>query len=189
MTVGAELVQARQKLGFPLDEISSRTKIRVERLSAIEQMDGPALPSFVYLKGFLKAYATEVQLDPEDIAQRYLAEADVVPPATAPTASERELVASTIAAHDSDSDITSAVEKGIAAELSDPEGTFDPRHAITADELALEPMAPAMPVAPTTQSAAADAEDGTVQGAFVGDAAKAKARGTSSAKRPKPSRR
>jgi cytoskeleton protein RodZ len=80
MTVGAELAEARQSLGLSLDEVSARTKISVERLSAIEQMDTAQLPSLVYLKGFLRAYAVEVQLDPDDIAQRYLSEVEIAPP-------------------------------------------------------------------------------------------------------------
>jgi cytoskeleton protein RodZ len=80
MTVGAELAEARQSLGLSLDEVSARTKINVERLSAIEQMDTAQLPSLVYLKGFLRAYAVEVQLDPDDIAQRYLSEVEIAPP-------------------------------------------------------------------------------------------------------------
>jgi transcriptional regulator with XRE-family HTH domain len=79
MTVGAELVQARQRLGLSPEDLSSRTKISVERLVAIEQMDGEHLPTFLYLKGFLRAYAIEVGLDPDDVTSRYLAE--IEPPA------------------------------------------------------------------------------------------------------------
>lgn len=100
MTVGAELAHAREKLDLSIEEISARTKIKPERLVAIQQMDSAELPSFVYLKGFLKAYATEVGLDPEDIAQRYIDEADILPPPSAPTEDERELVAATLAEHD-----------------------------------------------------------------------------------------
>ena len=78
MPVCAELANARQTLGLSLEEIARRTKISVERLSAIETADVAQLPAFVYLKGFLRAYAVEVQLDPDDIT----------PPPTVPPASE-----------------------------------------------------------------------------------------------------
>jgi hypothetical protein len=74
MSAAAELSRARQRLGYSLDEISRRTKIKVERLRAIEEMDEEQFPTLVYLKGFLRAYAIEVQLDPDDVAHRYLAE-------------------------------------------------------------------------------------------------------------------
>jgi transcriptional regulator with XRE-family HTH domain len=76
MTVGAELAQARQKLGLTLEDVSARTRISVDRLAAIEEGDVPRLPSFVYLKGFLRAFASEVHLDPESITSRYLAALD-----------------------------------------------------------------------------------------------------------------
>ena len=80
MSVGAELAAARQTLGLSLEDIAQNTKIPVERLSAIEAADVDQLPSFVYLKGFLRAYAAEVHLDPDDITERYLAEVDIAPP-------------------------------------------------------------------------------------------------------------
>src|SRR5262245_6739517 len=76
MTVGVELAQARERHGLSLESVSHRTKISVERLSAIERGDLAQLPERVYLKGFLRAYAAEVHLDGNDVAQRYLAELD-----------------------------------------------------------------------------------------------------------------
>jgi cytoskeletal protein RodZ len=74
MEVGRELAQARQQLGLSLQEISNRTKISVERLSAIERGSLAELPPPVYLNGFLRAYAAEVNLDGADVTERYLAE-------------------------------------------------------------------------------------------------------------------
>lgn len=78
MNVGAELADARRKLGLSLDDVSAGTKISVERLSAIEAMEPARLPSLVYLKGFVRAFAAEVQLDPDTTTQRYLGQMDVV---------------------------------------------------------------------------------------------------------------
>ncbi len=74
MTAAEQLADARLTLGLSLDDISSRTKISVERLSAIERADPAGLPSLVYLKGFVCAYAVEVRLDPEVISDRYISE-------------------------------------------------------------------------------------------------------------------
>jgi cytoskeletal protein RodZ len=78
MTVGAELAQARERLGLSREEISSRTKISVERLTAIELEDVAALPPLVYLKGFVREFAAAVNLDPEDTTRRYVAALDDV---------------------------------------------------------------------------------------------------------------
>lgn len=74
MTAAEQLADARRKLGLSLDDISLRTKISVERLRAVETADAALLPSFVYLKGFVRAYAAEVKLDPDVIWGRYIAE-------------------------------------------------------------------------------------------------------------------
>jgi cytoskeletal protein RodZ len=76
MQAGVELADARRRMGLTLEEISRRTKISVERLSAIERGDQDNLPAPVYLNGFVRAYAAEVDLDGQDLAQRYLAEVE-----------------------------------------------------------------------------------------------------------------
>ena len=76
MSVGTELAAARERLGLSREDVSQRTKISVERLLAIEQEDLPNLPPLVYLKGFVREYATAVQLDPDQVTQRYLLEFD-----------------------------------------------------------------------------------------------------------------
>jgi transcriptional regulator with XRE-family HTH domain len=106
MNVGAELAQARQNLGLTLEDVSTSTKISVERLSAIEGMDAERLPSLIYLKGFLRAYATEVQLDPEDVSERYLAEVDVVGPLEITPTASAPVVAAPAPADESDPDLS-----------------------------------------------------------------------------------
>src|SRR5215212_3167635 len=74
MTAAEQLADARHNLGLSLEDISSRTKISIERLSAIERVDPEGLPSLVYLKGFIRAYAAGVTLDPDAVSARYLSE-------------------------------------------------------------------------------------------------------------------
>ena len=71
VTIGAELKQAREQRGVSLRELSERTQIRVPVLRAIESDDFQRLPRGAIMRGFLKLYAREVELDPEEIANRY----------------------------------------------------------------------------------------------------------------------
>jgi transcriptional regulator with XRE-family HTH domain len=86
MAVGAELANARHARGLSLRELSARTKIKIERLDALEAMAWEDLPRLVYLRGFLRTYAEEVRLDPDDVTERYLDELNE----TAPGYAERE---------------------------------------------------------------------------------------------------
>jgi cytoskeleton protein RodZ len=74
MDMGETLRMAREQQGLSLDVISQRTKINTEKLRAIEENDIQRLPSGIFLRGFLRAYAREVGLDVEDTVNRYLAQ-------------------------------------------------------------------------------------------------------------------
>ena len=58
--------------GLSLDEISRTTKINKATLRAIETSDPLHLPAPIYTRGFVKAYAREVGLDPDHTADEYL---------------------------------------------------------------------------------------------------------------------
>ena len=72
MDVGLELRQARERRGLSLQRLSSTTKISPRVLQAIETCDERQLPAWVFTHSFVKCYATEVGLDPEDTVHRYL---------------------------------------------------------------------------------------------------------------------
>jgi cytoskeleton protein RodZ len=74
MDVGETLRIAREQQGLSLDVISQRTKIGTEKLRAIEENDIQRLPSGIFLRGFVRAYAREVGLDVEDTVNRYIAQ-------------------------------------------------------------------------------------------------------------------
>jgi cytoskeleton protein RodZ len=74
MDVGETLRMAREQQGLSLDVISQRTKIGTEKLRAIEENDIQRLPSGIFLRGFVRAYAREVGLDAEDTVNRYIAQ-------------------------------------------------------------------------------------------------------------------
>jgi cytoskeleton protein RodZ len=74
MDVGAALRDARERRSLSLDQLSQATKISVAILRAIENNEVDKLPGGIFTRGFLRAYAREVGLDPEGTVRRYLAE-------------------------------------------------------------------------------------------------------------------
>lgn len=69
---GMTLKEVRERLGIDLKLVSEETKIHIKILQAIEEEDFPRLPPLVYLKGFLKAYAKLLHLDPQKVIEGYL---------------------------------------------------------------------------------------------------------------------
>ena len=64
----SELRHARERLGLSLRDIADRTKIRTTILGAIENNEVDHLPPPIFTRGFVKAYAREVGLDPQAFA-------------------------------------------------------------------------------------------------------------------------
>ncbi len=71
LSFGHYLKSIRLEKGISLEEISSKTKIRVGNLLLIEKEDFDRLPAEVYVKGFLRAYAKTVGADEEEAVRRY----------------------------------------------------------------------------------------------------------------------
>ncbi len=69
---GRSLKEIREKLGIDLKTVSSETKINMKTLEWIEEEALEHLPAPVYLKGFLKAYAKVLNLDPQKLVEGYL---------------------------------------------------------------------------------------------------------------------
>ena len=78
MDVGAVLRDARERRGLSLDQLSRATKISATILGVIEQNRRDKLPDGIFLRGFLRAYAREVGLNPEDTVRRYLGQFEPV---------------------------------------------------------------------------------------------------------------
>jgi cytoskeleton protein RodZ len=76
MDVGAALQGARERRGFSLDELAHRTKISVRVLRAIESNACHEVPQGIFMRGYLRAYAREVGLDPNALVEQYLAQSD-----------------------------------------------------------------------------------------------------------------
>jgi hypothetical protein len=69
--LGNTLRQARESRELPLREVEWATRISAGYLSALEREDWAALPAPVYARGFLRSYATYLELDPEPLIQEY----------------------------------------------------------------------------------------------------------------------
>jgi hypothetical protein len=69
--VGETLQQARVRAGLSVRDIAARTKIRTVLLEAIERDDFEQLPQGILGRGYLRAYAREVGLDPESVVRQF----------------------------------------------------------------------------------------------------------------------
>ena len=77
--VGADLRAARERLGWTLPAIAGYLRIRLAFLEAIEDGRTADLPGNAYAVGFLRTYAQAIGLDPDEIARRFRAEAELAP--------------------------------------------------------------------------------------------------------------
>lgn len=80
MDIGAALREARQRKGRTLRQVSSVTKIAVEILEKIERNQFDALPGGLFRRGYLRAFAAEVGVDPEAVVAAYREEYEPPPP-------------------------------------------------------------------------------------------------------------
>ena len=70
---GDKFRKARESKELSLDDVSSVTKINARMLQAIEEEHFDRLPGGVFNKGFIRAYAKHLGLNPEDAVSDYLA--------------------------------------------------------------------------------------------------------------------
>jgi cytoskeleton protein RodZ len=69
--LGEYLRKERLNRGISLEEISRETRISMRMLQAVEDGNTETLPAPVLVKGFLRAYAQRIGLDPEVVVLRY----------------------------------------------------------------------------------------------------------------------
>jgi cytoskeleton protein RodZ len=71
---GVWLRRNREAHALTVEDVARTTKISKTILAALESSDPARLPADIYTRGFVKAYAREVGLDPDATAEEYLAE-------------------------------------------------------------------------------------------------------------------
>jgi transcriptional regulator with XRE-family HTH domain len=71
---GGKLRDARERRGISLREIANTTKISMSALEALERNDLARLPGGIFSRAFVRSYALEVGLDPEETIREFLAQ-------------------------------------------------------------------------------------------------------------------
>src|SRR4051795_9625244 len=69
---GGTLRQARERRGISLRQIASSTKIAAAALEALEKNDISKLPGGIFSRAFVRSYAVEVGLDPDETVKEFV---------------------------------------------------------------------------------------------------------------------
>ena len=69
---GSRIKKAREERGLSLRAIATRTKIGLAVLEGLERNDLSLLPNGIFGRGFVRAYAKEVGLDPDQTIKVFL---------------------------------------------------------------------------------------------------------------------
>ena len=86
---GGKLRQARERRGISLRQIAASTKISAAALEALERNDISKLPGGIFSRAFVRSYAVEVGLDPDDTVREFLERFNQeAPPAAAAVTTE-----------------------------------------------------------------------------------------------------
>ena len=73
-TLGPHLERKRRESGLSLEELSEKTRIRKYYLEVIESGEFHKLPSQPYNRGFIRSYATYVDMDADTAVKQFNAE-------------------------------------------------------------------------------------------------------------------
>jgi cytoskeletal protein RodZ len=69
---GGKLRLARERRGISLRQIASSTKIAAAALEALEKNDISKLPGGIFSRAFVRSYAVEVGLNPDETVKEFL---------------------------------------------------------------------------------------------------------------------
>lgn len=72
--IGAKLREARLRHGISLAQIAAATKISIASLEALERNDIARLPGGIFSRSFVRGYAAQVGLDPEEAIAEFIAQ-------------------------------------------------------------------------------------------------------------------
>jgi cytoskeleton protein RodZ len=77
---GGKLREAREGRGIALRQIAATTRISVAALEALERNDISKLPGGIFTRSFVRSYATEVGLDPDEAVKEFVERFGTEPP-------------------------------------------------------------------------------------------------------------
>jgi cytoskeletal protein RodZ len=83
MDIGAQLRAAREAKGLSISSLARIVRVQPRILAAIELNDVSSIPPRPFGRGFVRAYAEEVELDPERTVHEYFAQFPSTPAAAA----------------------------------------------------------------------------------------------------------
>lgn len=78
-TFGGSLREARDRKGLSLRQIATATKIPVATLEGLERDDFSRLPGGLFSRAFVRSFAIEVGLDPDEMVERFLQQVEGKP--------------------------------------------------------------------------------------------------------------
>jgi cytoskeleton protein RodZ len=73
MEIGETLRNARLRKGLTLAELARTTKLSLTTLQLIERDELHRLPGGIFTRGYLRSFAREVGVDPEEVVREYVA--------------------------------------------------------------------------------------------------------------------
>ena len=71
---GSRMRHAREQRGVSLRQIADSTKISVSQLEALERNDISRLPGGIFSRAFVRSYAAEIGVDPEQTVRDFLSQ-------------------------------------------------------------------------------------------------------------------
>ena len=71
---GSRMRHTREQRGVSLRQIAQTTKLSVSALEALERNDTSRLPGGIFSRAFVRSYAAEIGVDPEDTVREFLAQ-------------------------------------------------------------------------------------------------------------------
>jgi cytoskeleton protein RodZ len=80
--IGSTLRDARTARGLSIEQVAQDTRISARFLEALESERFDSLPAPVYVRGFLRSYATYLRLDPAPLLEELTDVASQTPPST-----------------------------------------------------------------------------------------------------------
>ena len=79
--IGSRIRHAREQRGLTIRDIANTTKISTAALNAIEHNDFARLPGGLFRRAYVRAFATEVGLDADELTREYRSRFEIETPA------------------------------------------------------------------------------------------------------------
>ena len=92
LPVGSCLREAREALGYNLGLVSTQTHLRMNTLASLEADRFEELPGPVYVRGYIRAYAKLVEIDPQPLIDRYNSTLPVEPIAAPESSAKKHFI-------------------------------------------------------------------------------------------------